>query len=481
MGLTEADGPSFVERAMREARNAGRLNHPGVVAVHDMIAPSGDDDAVYIVVEYVQAPTLAQVVDQQGPLPVGRVAAMGLGILNALAAAYTMGIGHRDVKPVNVLVREGDGVKLTDFGIALAAEDARLTRSGVIGAHSYLAPECFEIGQAGPAADLWALGATLFHAKAGRAPFERDTTTATLRAILLEDPPAPPCGPPLAEVITGLLTRPVDQRLTSDAARQGLHAAASEPVDTTPTADTPPAAGQGGWEAQATTVHRPPTAPPPSQPWGQTTPPAPAQPWGQRAHLEVQPSPYGTEHSTHATTHSPGPAHSTQWAVPPPRRNPTPWIAGGVLAAAAVLLLVVFVASSGKEDGDDPTAGERTSGQEASGTGTSGADAQNPCPVNQSDPFVVANYFVSSLSVDEAGACVYADSVPESDIEPLLGRTFFPRDEAQGPGGDDTGPFVFEEFEESSGTTLSDGATLTVTVTQESDGNYWVTDMSVTE
>src|SRR5690606_20838348 len=118
-------------------------------------------------------------------------------------------------KPGNVLVLDGDRVKLTDFGIALAAEDSRLTRTGVMGTHAYLAPECFDDHQVGPATDLWALGATLFHAVAGTAPFERATTTATLRAILFEDPPPPPCGPPLADVIAGLLTRPVEQRLTA--------------------------------------------------------------------------------------------------------------------------------------------------------------------------------------------------------------------------------------------------------------------------
>jgi hypothetical protein len=275
-GANDEERHAFTERALREARNAGRLNHPGVVAVHDVISQPGDYDAVYIVMEYVQAPSLAEILERQGPLPAQRVATLGLGILDALDAAHAMGIVHRDIKPGNVLVAAGDKVKLTDFGIALAAEDSRLTKSGVIGTQAYLAPECFDTGDAGPAADLWALGATLYHAVAGRAPFDRSTTTATLRAILFEDPPPPPGDPRLAEAISGLLTRSVEQRLSSDAARQLLEPVASEPVGNTSTSQT-----AAPWEANATGLFRPPTpTPPPVAPAAFTGPTGPAAPGG---------------------------------------------------------------------------------------------------------------------------------------------------------------------------------------------------------
>jgi serine/threonine protein kinase len=280
-GATEEERHSFVERALREARNAGRLNHPGVVAVHDVISQPGEYDVVYIVMEYVQAPSLAEILDKQGPLPAQRVAKLGLGVLDALDAAHAMGIVHRDIKPGNVLVAAGDKVKLTDFGIALAAEDSRLTKSGVIGTQAYLAPECFDTGDAGPAADLWALGATLYHAVAGRAPFDRDTATATLRAILFEEPPPPPGDPRLGEAISGLLTRSADQRLSSDAARQLLEPVASQPVSSTP---DPAAAAAAPWEANATGLYKPPTpTPPPVIPAafsGPTGPPDPTAPGG---------------------------------------------------------------------------------------------------------------------------------------------------------------------------------------------------------
>jgi serine/threonine protein kinase len=374
-GGSDGDEGSFAERAMREARHAGRLNHPAVVGVHDVIAPTADDDAVYIVMEYVQAPTLAEVLDQQGPLPAPRVAAMGLGILDALDAAHSIGIVHRDIKPGNVLVAEGDRVKLTDFGIALAAEDTRLTRSGVMGTHAYLAPECFDTGHAGPAADLWALGATLFHAVAGRAPFDRATTTATLRAILFEEPPAPPCEPRLAGVITGLLARPVEQRLTSGTARERLRPIAAEPASPTPTPTPAGGAGPSGtpgsgpgqspWAAQATTFNpqRPATPqpvgpPPPFVTTPRAGPPTPTY-QGRPTGPTGPTSPTGPAYSGRPPQAPPptGPVQGPQWAgQPQPRRSgsggssSTQWlVAGAVTAVVAVAL--VFLLMSRSEDG----------------------------------------------------------------------------------------------------------------------------------
>jgi serine/threonine protein kinase len=324
------DDSSFVERALREARNAGRLGHPSIVAVHDVIAPTaGGEPVVYLVMEYVPAPSLAEVIDRDGPLPPARVAAMGLGILDALTAAHALGVVHRDVKPGNVLVPNDDRVKLTDFGIALAAEDTRLTRSGVMGTHAYLAPECFDSGQVGPATDLWALGATLFHAVAGRAPFERPTTTATLRAILFEDAPAPPCGPPLADVIAGLLTRSPEQRLGSGAARELLQRAVSAPTPAPPPPTTNP--GQPVWESQATTHHRAPGPP------GPAAPPSPPPPFGPSPPMPAGPP---------MAPSPPGPA------APPQRRSTTPLVLGLLGAVAAVVLLVVLLGSGGDSDDD---------------------------------------------------------------------------------------------------------------------------------
>ena len=420
-GVSEGETASFVERALREARSAGRLNHPGVVGVHDVIAPAGDDSVVYIVMEYVQAPTLAAIIDEQGPLPAPRVAAMGLGILDALDAAHAMGIVHRDIKPRNVLIAAGDRVKLTDFGIALAAEDTRLTRSGVLGTHAYLAPECFDTGQAGPAADLWALGATLFHAVAGRAPFERDTTTATLRAILFEEPPAPPCEPPLAEAITGLLTRPVDRRLTSNNARQVLQPAATGPASSPPTADTHPTPGQAVWEAQATALHprSPTTSPPPlasaTRPPGGPLPPYPTGP-GTRPAVPTQSytgaaSGTGLPRQTGPTT---SPIPRAPWGGPPQqRRSTTPWLVGGVAAAAALLLLVVVLAVSGGSDSGDDGEDAQALAQDlldAVNSGDGNTAVGTLCPSSYATPDVMeAATGTANLEIDPARVHVDPD------------------------------------------------------------------------
>ncbi len=358
---------SFVERALREARNAGRLNHPGVVGVHDVIAPTDDDDAVYIVMEFVEAPSLDQIIEEQGPLPPHRVGALGAGIVEALMAAHAMGIVHRDIKPANVLVKAGDRVKLTDFGIALAAEDNRLTRSGVMGTHSYLAPESFDGGDVGPATDLWALGATLFHAVAGRPPFERDTTTATLRAILFEEPPPVPCPPPLADVIRGLLTRSVDQRLTSSAALERLQEAASMP----PPAPAPPAAtpGQPSWQGQSTTFHRPPSGPTPA-PAPPPAPPPPAYTTGQN--------------------YPPAPAYVTgRHSSPPqqPQRSNTPLLVTGAIAAAVALIAVILIATKGSDD----------DGTSANGTG-SGSSGESAAVYTDADRDDFVNECTSQLT-----------------------------------------------------------------------------------
>jgi len=159
-----------------------------------------------------------------------------------LAAAHALGVVHRDVKPANIMITADGQVKLTDFGIAHILGDARITTSGVMGTQAYMAPELFDAELITPAADLWALGATLYAATSGHGPFSRDNTAATLRAILVEDIPVPRCSPALAAAIAGLLQRDPARRATSEAARAWLSQATGKPVIGDPAVPGPPPA-----------------------------------------------------------------------------------------------------------------------------------------------------------------------------------------------------------------------------------------------
>ncbi|UOX87100.1 protein kinase [Amycolatopsis sp. FBCC-B4732] len=227
-----------LERVMREARTAGRLSDPGVVTVYDVVSEQG---ATFIVMELVVAPTLADVVGREGALANDRVAALGLQVLGALESAHRAGIVHRDVKPSNIMVLPGDRVKLADFGIARAMDDPGLTQTGgVMGSPGYMAPELFAGAGPSPAADLWSLGATLFHAAEGRAPFQRTTTAATLHAIMYDQPVLERCRGPLADAVRGLLTQSTSDRLTASGVR-GLLETARTAITDSPTQAVDPA------------------------------------------------------------------------------------------------------------------------------------------------------------------------------------------------------------------------------------------------
>ena len=156
-------------RASREARNAARFQHPNAIVVFDITDHEGDP---CLVMEYLQSQSLAMVLSSQGTLPLAQVARIGEQVASALVAAHRAGIVHRDVKPGNVLLGENGTVKITDFGISKAKGDVALTATGLIsGTAAYLAPEVARGTDPTPAADVFALGATLFHALEGEPPY----------------------------------------------------------------------------------------------------------------------------------------------------------------------------------------------------------------------------------------------------------------------------------------------------------------------
>ena len=203
--LTDAEREAVRSRAMREARAAARLNHPSTVTVYDVIE---EDGHLWLVMELVDGETLAERVQRAGPMTPSEAAAVGLQVLDALEHAHAEGVVHRDVKPSNVLVLPDGAVKLSDFGIASVTDDARITSTGmVLGSPSYMAPEQATDAGAGPATDLWGLGATLSFAVEGVGPFDRGEPLPTMHAVVHEEPRPSAQAGALAPAITALLAK----------------------------------------------------------------------------------------------------------------------------------------------------------------------------------------------------------------------------------------------------------------------------------
>lgn len=225
-GLEEDQRARLYARTIREARSAARLDHPGIVTVHDVVE---EDGRPWIVMRLVRAPSLDRVLAEQGRLPAPRVAAIGARLVEALSTAHAAGVVHRDVKPGNVLL-DGDRAVLTDFGLCFPAGSASLTKSGhFMGSPAYVAPEVAAGEQATPRSDLWSLGATLFAALEGRPPFERDNVLATLSALANEPAPVPRNAGPLAPVVSGLLAKNPARRLSHARAADRLERALAGP------------------------------------------------------------------------------------------------------------------------------------------------------------------------------------------------------------------------------------------------------------
>ncbi|MEU2676296.1 serine/threonine-protein kinase [Streptomyces sp. NPDC007107] len=221
--VAEADRAVLHARTQKEARAAARITHPAVVTVHDVIEY---DHRPWIVMQYVDGPSLADATKESGEVEPREAARIGLHVLGALRAAHGAGVLHRDVKPANVLLARDGQVLLTDFGIAAIEGDSTITRTGeLVGSIDYLAPERVRGGDPGPASDLWSLGATLYTAVEGSSPFRRTSPISTMQAVVTEEPPPPVHGGPLAPVITALLRKdPVDRPTAEETERMLLDA-----------------------------------------------------------------------------------------------------------------------------------------------------------------------------------------------------------------------------------------------------------------
>ncbi|MFJ7340065.1 serine/threonine-protein kinase [Streptomyces sp. NPDC101110] len=257
-GLDAEDSRTRRERTLREARATARIDHPNVVRIYDVV---DEGERLWIVMELVAGRSLERILAEAGPLSPGETARLGLGLVAGLRQVHERGVLHRDIKPGNVLVEHVDGVAgsarangngsgparrvvLTDFGIAAIQDAKALTMVGMlVGSPDYMAPERISGRPQGPPSDIWSLGATLCAALGGRSPFSRDTTLATLHAVLYEEPELPATSGPLRDILTSLLAKEPSARPHLDALETALQPVAFPAP--TPTVAVPAAAEVG--------------------------------------------------------------------------------------------------------------------------------------------------------------------------------------------------------------------------------------------
>lgn len=186
-GLAMLD-PAATDRFRREASAARRISHANVVRLHDIGEEKG---LLFLSMEYVNGPSLSELLDRHGQLPLPQVRQIAAQICDGLAAAHAQGIVHRDLKPGNVLIDDQQRVKLIDFGLARLPNLEGMTATGIImGTPEYMAPEQIKSGAVDPRSDIYALGALLFHCLTGRPPFTGETPIAVSLAQMIEAPPA---------------------------------------------------------------------------------------------------------------------------------------------------------------------------------------------------------------------------------------------------------------------------------------------------
>ena len=244
------------ERFLREARSAGRLNHPNIVTVFDV----GEQDGVaYIAMELLEGGSLQQVLRESKRLPFARSAEIAAQIADALEHARQFSIVHRDVKPANIMIAPSGRCKLTDFGVAYVPSSTMTQTGATLGSPRYMSPEQVIGQKTDPRADLFSLGVVLYEMLAGRTPFhhETDTTPFAVMSRIAGEPHAPVRShdPAIPEAFDRILSRalakkPEQRYATAGEMARELREAAGQPAPSGPAYD------------KTVVVQRAPAAPP---------------------------------------------------------------------------------------------------------------------------------------------------------------------------------------------------------------------------
>jgi hypothetical protein len=193
--------PGFLERFRAEARHAALVNHEGIANVFDY---GEEDGSAFLVMELVPGEALSTILERERVLATDRVLDIVAQTANALHAAHSAGLVHRDIKPGNLLITPDGRVKITDFGIARIADQVPLTATGqVMGTVQYLSPEQASGHPASPTTDIYSLGIVAYEALAGRRPFTGESQVAIAMAQINETPPELPAT--VAEPVRNLV------------------------------------------------------------------------------------------------------------------------------------------------------------------------------------------------------------------------------------------------------------------------------------
>ncbi|WP_134715757.1 serine/threonine-protein kinase [Saccharomonospora xinjiangensis] len=360
-GLSDDERDTMRLRAMREARNAARFQHPNAIVVFDIAEHEGDP---CLVMEYLPSRSLSAILVEHETLPVPEVARIGEQVASALIAAHRAGIVHRDIKPSNILMDDNGVCKITDFGISRATGDLTLTQTGLIGGTpAYLAPELARGADPKPSSDVFALGATLYHAIEGLPPYGDNTNQLALLYAAASGKINPPrqAGPATALLMQLLSPEPEDRPSMTEA-RDKLATLASTQNGAAP-AVAPPAPKEQTREMTATQAGPASAASPASPP-----------PW--RRDAAPEPSPEPVRSAAPAASPSPAPTRVASSSGGGTRKN----LAYGAVAAVVLVVAagLVIVLTSNDDGGGDmpPQAGPGTS-QQPTAPPTS---SSNPAP-----------------------------------------------------------------------------------------------------